>query len=261
MDILDIRAIEGKNIYSERPVIVLKLGLGEYRRWYTDQIEDFNNRLLKSLPGLKEHYCSKGKPGGFVERLAKGTLLGHVVEHIALELQFQTGSDVVYGKTSLVDEPDIYDVVFEYEVKEVGRLAGEIAVQLVKSILNDTSWCLEENLENLSQTFAYYSLGPSTKAIINACYERNIPVLRLNSGSLLQLGYGIKQMRVQATITTDFPSTLPIIFIISATLALGLILSRIAISSLPRRWARSLALVTPPKSGDTTTTFFRFLFK
>src|SRR5690606_33418342 len=125
---------------------------------------------------LRDHYCSKGRPGGFVERLNEGTLLGHVVEHIALELQYQAGSNVAYGKTRLHKEPDIYDVVYEYEVKEVGLLAGQMAVALVKAILKDSFWSLEENLAELKRTFARFTLGPSTKAIINACNDRNIPV-------------------------------------------------------------------------------------
>lgn len=201
MDILSIRAIEGRNIYCNHPVIVLNLSLGEYRECYTDQLPNFNQRLLKKLPGLREHYCSKGRPGGFVERLDEGTLLGHVIEHIALELQYQAGSDVAYGKTRLQQEPDIYDVVYEYEVKEVGLLAGKMAVGLAKAILKDSFWSLEENLAELKNTMARFTLGPSTKAIISACKERNIPVLRLDSSSLLQLGYGSKQRRVQATIT------------------------------------------------------------
>jgi cyanophycin synthetase len=201
MDILSIRAIEGRNIYCKHPVIILGIGLGEYSECYTDTIKGFERQLLKYLPGLKSHYCSKGRPGGFVERLQEGTLLGHVIEHIALELQYQIGSNVAYGKTRLQTEPDIYDVVYEYEVKEVGLLAGEMAFELVKSILNDTAWNREENLDKLRQAMSRYALGPSTAAIINACKKRNIPVLRLDSASLLQLGYGSKQRRVQATIT------------------------------------------------------------
>ncbi|HHU31650.1 MAG TPA: cyanophycin synthetase [Clostridia bacterium] len=203
MDILSIRAIEGRNIYCRRPVIVLSLRLGQYNECFTDQIEDFNVRLLKQLPGLSEHYCSKGRPGGLVERLYEGTLLGHVIEHVALELQYQTGSDVSYGKTRFQAEPDVYDVIYEYQVKEVGLLAGKMAFGLVKSILEDNSWNLEDNLAELTKTMAKFALGPSTKAIIDACQKRNIPVMRLDSGSFLQLGYGSKQKRVQATITEN----------------------------------------------------------
>lgn len=196
-----MRAIEGRNIYCNRPVIVLTLRLGDYRERYTDQIEDFNARLLKQLPGLKDHHCSRGRPGGLVERLYEGTLLGHVLEHIALELQFRIGCDVAYGKTRLQVEPDIYDIVYEYEVKEVGLLAGKMAFELINGILNDRIWNLEEKLDELRRTKAKYTLGPSTKAIIEACKARDIPVIRLDSGSFLQLGYGCKQKRVQATIT------------------------------------------------------------
>lgn len=201
MEIKAIRAIEGKNMYCNRPVIVLQLDLQEYGQCYTNEIEEFTKHLLKHLPGLEEHFCSRGKRGGFVERLTEGTLLGHVVEHIALELQYLVGSDVVYGKTRWLADPSLYEIVFEYEVQECGYLAARQAVQLVEAILQEQPWSLEDNLWQLQKLMAAYALGPSTKAIIAACRKRNIPVLRLGSGSLLQLGYGHKQQRVQATIT------------------------------------------------------------
>lgn len=201
MEIKALRAIETRNIYCSQPVIVMELDLGQYDETFTCQLEGFNKRLLKILPGLAEHHCSRGKPGGFVERLEEGTLLGHVTEHVALELQYRAGCDVVYGKTRWTGRPGIYEVVFEYEVKEGGLLAAKQAVQLIKSILQEQPWSLEENLEKLRRTIAEHSLGPSTKAIIEACRRRDIPVLPLGAGSLLQLGYGVKQRWVQATIT------------------------------------------------------------
>lgn len=201
MEIKALRAIESTNIYSSRPVIVMELDLGEYDEVFTSELEGFNKRLLKTLPGLAEHYCSRGRPGGFVERLEEGTLLGHVTEHVALELQYQAGCDVVYGKTRWSGRPRIYEVVFEYQVKEGGLLAAKQAVQLINALLQECPWSLEENLEQLRQVMAEYTLGPSTKAIIEACRRRDIPVIPLGAGSLLQLGYGYKQRWVQATIT------------------------------------------------------------
>lgn len=203
MEIKSLRAIESMNIYCYRPVIVLLLDLAEFSQCYTSDLKDFSRRLLKILPGLAEHHCSRGKPGGFVERLTEGTLLGHVVEHVALELQHLAGSNVVYGRTRWLADPGLYEVVYEFEVKEGGLLAATQAVSLVKAILNEQPWGLEHELEELRRVIARHALGPSTKAILAACKKRNIPVMRLGSGSLLQLGYGAKQKRVQATLTVN----------------------------------------------------------
>ncbi|MDS1030295.1 cyanophycin synthetase [Bacillota bacterium LX-D] len=203
MEIKSMRAIEGKNMYCLHPVIVLQLDLGKYSDCYTNELQQFTEGLLKIVPTLREHYCSRGRPGGFVERLREGTLLGHVVEHVALELQYLVGSKVVYGQTRLLKEPGLYQIVLEYEVKEVGFLAIKLALGIVDAVLNGRTWKLEDGLNKLNKVKAKFSLGPSTQAIVDACRERNIPVLPLGEGSLLQLGYGSKQRRIEATITQN----------------------------------------------------------
>jgi cyanophycin synthetase len=201
MEMTSIRAIEGKNMYCLRPVMVMTLDLKQYGNIYTNEFNNFSANLLKIIPTLKSHYCSLGRPGGFVERVNRGTLLGHVIEHIALELQTLVGCPVVYGKTIFLKEPHVYQIVFEYEVKEVGIKAGKLAIHIVKSILADQVFDLNVALESLRKTYAQFVLGPSTKAILCACQKRDIPTLSLGIDSLIQLGYGCKSQRIEATIS------------------------------------------------------------
>ncbi|MGB9866617.1 MAG: cyanophycin synthetase [Bacillota bacterium] len=202
MKVLRIKAFEGRNIHCHRPVISMDLDLEEYAAVTTSQIQGFVERLVSTLPSLSEHHCSTGEPGGFVLRVKRGTYLGHVVEHVALELQALLGCQVIFGKTRALEEPRVYSVVYEYECRELGIEAGYCAVRLVDDIARGNSPCLAETINHLKEVYYNAELGPSTKAIVQAARKRNIPVLRLNEGSLIQLGYGAAQKRIFATITS-----------------------------------------------------------
>ncbi len=201
MEIRSILALEGANVFSSRPVIKVFLHLGKWTEVYTSDIGGFVERLLSLIPSLRDHYCSRGKPGGFVERLQEGTLLGHVVEHVALELMNLSGQKVVYGKTLGTGEPGLYEVVMEYEVKEGALQSARAAVDVVKCLLAQEEVSLEKELELIRRETLRGELGPSTKAIVEACKRRGIPVIRLGQGSLLQLGCGKYQKKVEATVT------------------------------------------------------------
>lgn len=201
MQILEIRAYEGINIYCFRPVIKMKLALGEMAAVSTDKLGDFAQRLVSCIPSLQDHYCSRGRPGGFVERLAEGTMLGHVVEHVALELQHLAGMDVVYGKTVRAQEPGTYYVIFEYVSKEGAVCAARSAVRVVEELLAKVVPDISKAVRTIGETVAKTDLGPSTKAIAVEALKKGIPVMRLGEGSILQLGYGKYQKRVAATIT------------------------------------------------------------
>jgi len=201
MKLLEIRAFDGCSIYSYHPVIKMLVDLGEYREIPTNKIVDFVNRLLYLLPSLFEHECSLGYPGGFVERLKEGTYLGHVMEHIAIELQCLTGAQVKFGKTRETKQAGVYRIVFSYDCKPVGIRAGEIAFELVNALAQGKRYDLERELRNLKELAKRYSLGSSTDVIVRRAKERGIPVSRLNNLSLVQLGYGCNQKRIQATVT------------------------------------------------------------
>jgi cyanophycin synthetase len=201
MLIKEIRAYEGRNVFCHRPVLIMKLDLGLWAEKTTAELVDFTDQLLIIMPSLREHCCSKGYPGGFLDRLHEGILLGHVLEHVWLELMRLAGSNSAYGKTLSTSEPGVYQIVVEYSAKEAGILAGRQAANLIQALLEMGHFDLERALAELRSLVAKTELGPSTKAIETACQRRGIPVMRLNRDSLLMLGYGAAQKIVQATLT------------------------------------------------------------
>ncbi len=216
MQILDRSVYVGPSHYAHFPVIRLVLDLGVLEQWPTARLGDaFIDGLLEALPGLHEHGCSYSEPGGFVRRLREdeGTWLGHVLEHVAIELQNVAGVKVTFGKTRGTDTPGVYDVVFEYEQDDVGLEAAAVALELLHELLP-----AELRPANANSTFDFAArrdafirftqrraLGPSTTSIVRAAEARGIPWIRLNAQSLIQLGYGCRQQRIQATITGRTP--------------------------------------------------------
>jgi len=203
MEIEELRSYDGRNIYSYGPVIKMRVNLANWEGCSTKDIPYFNEKLVCLLPGLQEHHCSRGKPGGFWERLQEGTYLGHVVEHVALELQGLAGWTVNYGATLAVGEKGKYDIIFAYQAKEGALAAGNLAIELVRSLLEGWEFSVAEGVKKIQKAAAKTELGPSTRAIAKAALKRGIPVLPLGIGSLLQLGYGCRQKRVQATVTAN----------------------------------------------------------
>ncbi len=212
MQILDRSVYVGPSHYAHFPVIRLVLDLGPLEDWPTSKLgSGFVDALLLALPGLREHGCSYGVPGGFVRRMTEddGTWLGHVLEHVAIELQNVAGVKVTFGKTRETERAGVYDVVFEYEQEDVGLEAAEVALDLLHDLLPETlrpeGTDPSFDLATRRDTFIRYAqrraLGPSTASIVHAAEARDIPWLRLNDQSLIQLGYGRNQQRIQATIT------------------------------------------------------------
>ncbi len=202
MEIREIQAIEGANGYSHRPIIRAIVDLQDWTERFTNELEDFRYRLIEHLPTLVEHHCSRGKLGGFLERLHEGTLIGHVIEHVTIELLTQAGQTMKYGKTmAVLDQPGWYEIIFNYESK-VGAIEGfKQGFLLVKTLLNQDLFNVALAVNQIKSVMAECELGVSTQVIVETCKERGIPVHRLNEGSLLQLGYGRNQRRIQATIT------------------------------------------------------------
>jgi len=217
MKIISTNVYVGPNLYAHFPVIRYIIDLGALEEWPTKKLgTKFINGLLKVLPGLHEHGCSYGEPGGFVRRMNEdeGTWLGHVWEHVAIELQNIAGSDVTFGKTRSIDEPGQYTMVFEYKQRDVGLEAGRIGRELILKLLPeklkkqlDGEFDPEFNFEEERDSFIEYAqrreLGPSTASLLKAAIERDIPWLRLNKYSLVQFGHGKYQRRIQATVTSE----------------------------------------------------------
>jgi len=203
IEILGKNALRGANIYSYRPVIVLTVDLGEYDEVFTNQIHGFVDRLLEMIPSLEDHRCSEGVSGGLIVRMREGTLLGHVIEHIALELQYIAYMDVGFGKTIDTDRPGVFNVIFSYWVEKAGLFAGVEAVNIVNALLAGKPHDLEAAVEALKEIRDDYFLGPSTAAIVREAELRGITVIRLDDYNLVQLGEGKYQKRIQAAITSN----------------------------------------------------------
>ncbi|AGA67623.1 cyanophycin synthetase [Desulfitobacterium dichloroeliminans LMG P-21439] len=202
MEILKIQAIPGANVYSYRPVIRAVVDLQEWTERTSDTLGDFNTRLVQCLPTLYEHYCSRGKPGGFLERLKEGTLVGHIIEHVTIELLTRAGQNIPYGKTlCLPENPGQYEIIFNYDSLEGGVEAFKQGYELVLELLSGSNPNVTLRVERIMKVILQHEIGSSTRAIMEAAKGRDIPVMRLNDSSLLQLGYGRNQRRVQAAMS------------------------------------------------------------
>ncbi|HYP25972.1 MAG TPA: cyanophycin synthetase [Blastocatellia bacterium] len=201
MRIDGIRTLSGPNIYSHNPVLVMRLYLEDLFEKESYEIPGFVDRLLDLLPGMREHHCSLGREGGFVERLREGTYFGHIVEHVALELTEHAGVPSFHGKTREADEPGCYNVVVEYKAEKGTRFLLETAVELVEALVRGEDFPLEERLKQARSIIAETEFGPTTRAILEAAERRDIPWVRINGDSLVQLGYGKCRRFVQAAMS------------------------------------------------------------
>jgi cyanophycin synthetase len=198
MRIEGIRTLSGPNVYTHRPALLMTLDLEELAGRESREVEGFVGRLVALLPGLREHHCSKGRAGGFIERLNEGTYFGHVVEHVAIELTGLAGVGVTHGKTRPEVEPRVYHVVVEYKAEHATRYLLETAVALVESVIRGERFALEERLAEARRIVARTELGPSTRAIVDAAARRRIPWARVGTGSIVQLGWGKHRRFIQA---------------------------------------------------------------
>ncbi len=206
--ILSTRVFRGPNVWHYEPAIQLVVDLGVLEDFPTNLLPGFTEHLLDALPGLTGHSCSRGRKGGFVERLHEGTWLGHVAEHVALQLQQEVGHDLRRGKTRGVKgERGRYNVIYAYADETVGVAAGELAVRLVNHLVApDPEFDFAAELETFIVRGERTAFGPSTQAILDEAVSRDIPYIRLNSGSLVQLGQGVHQQRIRATMTSNTSS-------------------------------------------------------
>ncbi|HEU4327427.1 MAG TPA: cyanophycin synthetase [Roseiflexaceae bacterium] len=202
--IRSIRALRGPNLYATMPVLRVELDIGAYEERPSTSFAGFVERLTAWLPGLHAHTCSLGRPGGFVERLRRGTYLAHICEHVALELQSLMGFDVSFGRARGAGERGVYVVVVAYREEQPARAAFETALALTLAAMHDEPFDCAGAVERLQTMDDEYRFGPSTGAIVAAARARDIPVLRLTpTAGLVQLGYGIYQKRIQASETSN----------------------------------------------------------
>lgn len=201
IQIRDLTIYNSRNLYSHRPVMKMVVDIGKYGEIPTNQIPGFNDRLLKSFPGLKDNPCSLGYPGGFLERLNEGTYLAHVLEHVILEMQYMLGYDVHTGKTRVIEEPSLYYLVYEFENEICGLECGKAAVLILNTFLLGEDFQTEDYFKYLDRVSREGELGPSTSAIVNEAKKRGIPITRIGNKSLVRLGYGKHSRLIESTLT------------------------------------------------------------
>ncbi len=197
--------MRGPNYWSVRrhKLIVMVLDLEELEERPTNSIPGFLDRLRDMFPSMYAHRCSVGEPGGFFQRVEEGTWMGHVIEHIALEIQSMAGMEVGFGRTRTYGEHGVYNVVFAYMEEKVGRYAADAAVRIAQALVDGKDYDLAEDIQEMREIREAERLGPSTGSIIEEAAARNIPWIRLNRYSLCQLGYGMNQKRIQATVSSQ----------------------------------------------------------
>ncbi|MDP5041565.1 MAG: acetate--CoA ligase family protein, partial [Paraglaciecola sp.] len=217
MKILSTNVYVGPNIYANFPVISHQIDIGELENWPSVKLgQGFIDGLIIALPSLQKHGCSYREDGGFIRRLKEdeGTWIGHIWEHVALELQDLAGSDVTFGKTRSSGKVGCYDVVYQYHQRDVGLAAGELGIRLLTHLMpkevqdllhskTDEDFNFSEELHDFVRMAQRKEFGPSTASLVKAAEERDIPWLRLNNYSLVQFGHGKYQRRIQATITSE----------------------------------------------------------
>lgn len=203
MKIDKIQALRGPNIWSvqRKKLIQMRLDLEEMEERPTNKIDGFRERIEAMFPTMIEHRCSEGCRGGFFMRVDKGTWMGHVIEHIALEIQTLAGMETGFGRTRETKTPGVYNVVFSYTEENVGMFAAESAVNIAQSLIDGTYYDVDADIQKMREIRERVRLGPSTGSIVEEAVARDIPWIRLGTNSLVQLGYGVNQMRFQATIT------------------------------------------------------------
>ncbi len=204
MKIVSISVMKGPNFWSIRrhKLIVMRLDLQEMEEIPTNKIPGFREKLEELIPSLYDHRCSEDHKGGFFERVEEGTWMGHVVEHIALELQTLAGLDTGFGRTRSTSTKGIYNVVYSYLEEKTGIYAGKIAVEFCEALARGDDYDIAPHIIKMKEIREQERLGPSTGSIVEEAIKRDIPYIRLNRRSLVQLGWGVNQKRIQATIAS-----------------------------------------------------------
>jgi cyanophycin synthetase len=220
IQVIERSVYRGPHLFSHTPMIRVQLDLGALESYPTNTLPGFSAKLLALLPGLQNHGCGNRDAGGFERRLSDGTWLGHVCEHVALELQSLIGHPVTRGKTrSVAGRPGVYNMLYAYEQEDVGLQAGAYALRLVDSLLpadlrgvadldilapgHEGPFALDAALDDLRALARAGALGPTTRSLVDEAVRRGIPVLRLDHQSLIQLGQGSRQRRLRASITSQ----------------------------------------------------------
>lgn len=203
MHIQSIYAFQGRNIYSHKPVIKMTVDIGIFEAGPTREIPDFNKRLLDNFPNIAEHTCGLGYVGGFGERLIEGTYIGHVAEHLIIEIQNMLGYAVRFGKTRQLGTSSKYNIMYEYMNEAFAIECGKKAIEIVSAFAQGNPIDVNSIILGLKRLSSQTDMGPSTKAIYHTAKKMGIPVTRIGTESILRLGYGKNARIVQASLTDN----------------------------------------------------------
>jgi cyanophycin synthetase len=207
IQLLRVTHLRGPNIWTYRPVIEAWVDIGDLEDHPSNTLPGFYERLTALLPGLAEHRCGVGERGGFLQRLRHGTWVGHILEHVVLELQNLAGMRTGFGKARQTSVRGVYKVAFRTRQEQVGRAALAAGCDLVMAAIENQTYDLAATVARLRDMVDALCLGPSTAHIVEAATERGIPHIRLTEGNLVQLGHGARQRRIW-TAETDQTSAI-----------------------------------------------------
>lgn len=260
IELLHVSYLRGPNVWTYRPVIEAWVDIGALEDFPSNTIPGFAERLAVWLPGLAEHRCGIGAPGGFLLRLQEGTWPAHIMEHVAIELQNLAGIQAGFGKARQTSQPGIYKIAVRARNELVGRAAITAARDLVMAAIEDRPFDVDSTITVLREMVARYHIDPGTAAVVDAASERGIPWIRLNEGNLVQLGYGVHQRRIW-TAQTDKSSAIAdgiardkdLAGVLLATCGVPVVKGRIVASS-EEAWEEAenigLPVVVKPNDGD-----------
>lgn len=201
LEVRKLLTLRGSNIWAKFPVLEAWVDIKEFNEIPSNEIPGFNERLMDWLPTMIEHRCSRGKRGGFFERLRDGTYMAHILEHVVLELQTLAGTDVGFGKSRETKDNGVYAVVIEYKEEMLAKECLRVGRELCYAAVTGKPMALAQQIDRLRDIAQEFCLGPSTRAIVDAAIARGIPYRRLNTGSLVMFGYGARQRRILASET------------------------------------------------------------
>ncbi|OLY90639.1 cyanophycin synthetase [Cnuella takakiae] len=205
MNIAELKILKGPNYWSvsKHKLVQMLIDLEAHKTTLTTDIPGFFDRLKRLMPTLYNHSCVAGEPGGIFKMVQEGTSLAHLVEHIAIELQELAGLCTRFGRTRSAGKEGLYHVVFSYCEEDEAVYTANAAVKVTEALVNGVDISLKEDIEEIKRLYHRYKLGPTTQSIVDEAVKRDIPFIRLNYSSYVQLGYGARQKRVEAALTND----------------------------------------------------------
>ncbi|KAA9345984.1 cyanophycin synthetase [Adhaeribacter soli] len=203
MKVVEQRIMRGPNYWSVKhpKIIVLKVDLGNVAEVKTNEIPGFADRLEAWFPGMYKHRSTEDIDGGFFKKVREGTDLSKVIQHVALELQTMAGMDSGYGRSCPAEEPGTYTVIFSYQEEQAGEYAANAAIRVTRALVANEHYDVQKEVAELHEIRESAHFGPSTQSIVDEAVSRGIPYLTIPDTSIIQLGYGVNQKRIQGTLT------------------------------------------------------------